>query len=130
MASARIKLDPQTVEEIARRVVALLERRGLGKRELVDAAELARRFGIERSWVYTHAIELGAIKLGNGASPGFGSTPRSPHGCCGGLTASRWLTRPPAQVSGRVSHRVERLATFGCCRSESKGRRALPQALR
>jgi hypothetical protein len=69
MASARIKLDPQTVEEIARRVVALLERRGLGKRELVDAAELARRFGIERSWVYTHAIELGAIKLGNGAKP-------------------------------------------------------------
>jgi len=69
MASARIKLDPQTVEEIARRVVALLERRGLGKRELVDAAELARCFGIERSWIYTHAIELGAIKLGNGAKP-------------------------------------------------------------
>jgi hypothetical protein len=39
------------------------------KRELVDAAELARRFGIERSWVYSHAIELGAIKLGSGAKP-------------------------------------------------------------
>jgi len=69
MASPRIKLDSQTVEEIARRVVALLERRGLGGHELVDAAELARRFGIERSWVYTHAIELGAVKLGNGTKP-------------------------------------------------------------
>ena len=69
MASPRIKLDPQAVEAIARRVVEILERRGLQGRELVDAAELARRFGIERSWVYSHAIELGAVKLGGGAKP-------------------------------------------------------------
>lgn len=69
MASTGIKLGPETVNKIARRVVELLEQRGLQQRELVDAAELARRFGIERSWVYTHAIELGAVKLGNGAKP-------------------------------------------------------------
>lgn len=69
MASTRIRLDPQTIEAIARRVVEILERRGLQGRELVDAAELARRFGIERSWVYSHAIELGAVKLGSGAKP-------------------------------------------------------------
>lgn len=69
MASARIKLDPQTVEAIARRVVELLEGRGRQKRELIDATELARRFGIERSWVYSHAIELGAVKLGDGPKP-------------------------------------------------------------
>jgi hypothetical protein len=69
MASARIKLDPPTVEAIARRVVEILEQRGLQSRELVDAAELARRFGIERSWVYSHAIELGAVKLGSGPKP-------------------------------------------------------------
>jgi hypothetical protein len=69
MASARIKLDPQTIDAIARRVVELLERRGLQRRELVDAAELAKRLGIERSWVYSHAIELGAVKLGSGAKP-------------------------------------------------------------
>jgi hypothetical protein len=57
------------VEVIARRVVELLEKRGLQRRELVDAAELARRLGIERSWVYSHAIELGAVKLGTGAKP-------------------------------------------------------------
>lgn len=36
---------------------------------MVDAAELARRFGIERAWVYSHAIELGVVKLGSGAKP-------------------------------------------------------------
>jgi hypothetical protein len=69
MASKRIALDGPTVEAIARRVVELLERRGMQRRELVDALELARRFGIERSWVYSHAIDLGAVKLGEGPKP-------------------------------------------------------------
>jgi hypothetical protein len=69
MPSARIRLDPQTTEAIARRVIELLEKRGLQSGELVDAAELARRLGIERSWVYSHAIELGAVKLGSGSKP-------------------------------------------------------------
>ena len=69
MTSKRIQLDAQTIEAIARLVVESLEQRGLQSRELVDAVELARRFGIERSWVYTHAIELGAVKLGGGAKP-------------------------------------------------------------
>jgi hypothetical protein len=64
---ARIK--PKAVEAVARRVVELLEERGLQRRQLVDAAELARLLGIERSWVYAHAIELGAVKLGEGAKP-------------------------------------------------------------
>ncbi|MEX0972284.1 MAG: hypothetical protein WDZ46_03400 [Solirubrobacterales bacterium] len=69
MASKRIKLDAETVEAIARHAVELLEAHGVQKRELVDAAELARHFGIERSWVYSHAIELGAVKLGAGPKP-------------------------------------------------------------
>ena len=79
MAAARVKLDPQTIEAIARRVVELLESRSLaGEPELVDAAELARRLGIERSWVYTHAhaIELGAVKLGGGSKPRLRFDPR------------------------------------------------------
>jgi hypothetical protein len=69
MASKRITLDAPAVEAIARRVVELLERRGMQWRGLVDASELARRFGIERSWVYSHAIELGVVKLGEGPKP-------------------------------------------------------------
>jgi len=110
MASPRIKLDPRTVEEIARRVVALLERRGLGRRELVDAAELARRFGIERSWVYTHAIELGAVKLGNGAKPRLRFDPE---------VAARVLRRvgeipaadPPARSGKRAGQPPRRAAS-------------------
>lgn len=69
MASTRIKLHPEAVEAVALKVVEILESRGVQKRALVDAAELARMFGIERSWVYSHAIELGAVKLGSGAKP-------------------------------------------------------------
>jgi hypothetical protein len=102
MASPRIRLDPQTIEAIARRVVELLEKRGLQRRELVDAAELARRFGIERSWVYSHAIELGAVKLGSGSKPRLRFDPE---------VAARVLRRadegqeadPPARSGKRAS---------------------------
>lgn len=69
VASGRIRLDRHTVEGIAQRVVELLEQQGVGANELVDATELARRLGVDRSWVYTHAIELGAVKLGDGPRP-------------------------------------------------------------
>jgi hypothetical protein len=38
-------------------------------RRLVDAATLARELGVERSWVYAHRAELGAIQLGSGSKP-------------------------------------------------------------
>jgi hypothetical protein len=65
----RLKLAPEAVDAIARRVVELLVQRAPARAELVDAAELARRLGVDRSWVYTHAIQLGAIKLGSGRRP-------------------------------------------------------------
>jgi hypothetical protein len=107
MESALIKLDPQTIEAVARRVVELLDRRGLsGGPELVDAAELARRLGIERSWVYTHAIELGAVKLGSGRKPRLRFDPqaaaRALHKIGGGPTAD-----PPAR-SGERARRPRR----------------------
>jgi hypothetical protein len=34
--------------------------------ELVDAATVARYLGVERSYVYEHAVELGARRLGTG----------------------------------------------------------------
>jgi hypothetical protein len=60
-------LDRQDIEAVAVRVVELLERHEApSSPRLVDAAELARRFGMERSWVYSHAAELGAVRLGTG----------------------------------------------------------------
>jgi hypothetical protein len=62
LAVARLHTDD--IEAIARRVVEL-QREGLGAPapDLVDAAEIARRFGLTRSWVYEHAHELGAVRL-------------------------------------------------------------------
>ena len=61
-------LDRDDIEALAARVAELLEERGARRPSgsLVDAAELARRLGTDRSWVYSHASELGAIRLGDG----------------------------------------------------------------
>lgn len=65
--------EAQQVEAIARRVVELLEagRHQAGDRrgELVDAAELALRLRVDRSWIYEHSADLGAIRLGPGKRP-------------------------------------------------------------
>jgi hypothetical protein len=64
-------LDAASVEAVARRVVELIRSEGdsPGGRRLVDAATLAAQLGVERSWVYTHRAELGAIQLGSGSKP-------------------------------------------------------------
>ena len=73
------RLHPEDVEAIARRsaelVLAALDA-GAGPqrgRQLVDAAEIARCFGVDRGWVYAHAGELGAVRLGQA---GGGRRPR------------------------------------------------------
>ncbi len=77
MASALIRLDPDAVEAIASRVAELLDHRDVeAGPELVDAAELARRLGMEREWVYAHASELGVVKLGSGSKPRLRFDPR------------------------------------------------------
>ena len=56
------------VDLVTRRVVAVLG----GTAEpapLLTAAQVARRFGVTRSWVYAHADELGVVRLGDGPRP-------------------------------------------------------------
>lgn len=103
MASTRIKLDTQTIGAIARRVVEILEQRGLQNQMLVDAAELARRFGIERSWVYSHAIELGAVKLGSGAKPRLRFDPQIAARALQQV-GERSAADPPARSGKRAGH--------------------------
>ena len=56
------------VDAIAARVIDLL--RGEPQRSsLVDARRLADALGVDRSWVYEHADELGAIRVGSGPKP-------------------------------------------------------------
>jgi hypothetical protein len=63
-------------DEIADRLAARLEGFAPARSEpLVDAAEIARMFGKTRSWVYEHAGELGAIRLGSGPKPRLAFSP-------------------------------------------------------
>jgi hypothetical protein len=65
------ELAPETIELIAQRVAELLRPRethdlDAHPRRLLDAGELAGRLGVSREWVYEHANELGAVRLGDG----------------------------------------------------------------
>ena len=59
--------DPAGIDRIAERVVELLRDGEHG--ELIDAAEVARRFGVTRDWVYQHKERLGVVYLGEGSKP-------------------------------------------------------------
>jgi hypothetical protein len=69
------RLHPADVEAIAHRsaelVLAALQADDAPARSpmLIDAATVAERFGVDRSWVYEHADDLGAVRLGDGARP-------------------------------------------------------------
>ena len=54
---------------VAEHVVQLLQPSPAPSEALIDAAEVARRFGVDRAWVYAHARELGAVRLGDGRRP-------------------------------------------------------------
>jgi hypothetical protein len=56
-------LDSDDVEAIARRVAELVGQ----KHGLVDAQSVAAELQVEREWVYAHARELGAVRLGAGS---------------------------------------------------------------
>jgi hypothetical protein len=60
------------VDRLAARLGGLMPER---VEPLVDAVEIARLFGRTRSWVYEHAGELGAVRLGSGPRPRLGFSP-------------------------------------------------------
>jgi hypothetical protein len=74
---AVVQLDSATIDQVAERVAELLSQRiaapetvrGAVEPGLLSAAEVSRWWGVDRSWVYDHADQLGAIRLGNGKRP-------------------------------------------------------------
>jgi len=74
----RLKLTPGEIEAIVSRVGEILRSKAGGRPappppqpgpRLVTAAEVAQWCGVERSWVYAHAEQLGARKIGTGERP-------------------------------------------------------------
>lgn len=62
------------VEPIAKRVVEMIQEQGMladssPSNAWLDAAGVAQRLGVTREWVYEHADELGAVRIGSGCRP-------------------------------------------------------------
>lgn len=79
-APSVVRLDDHTIDALAQRVAALIgpsaptptpigEVRGRSQGSLLSAAQVAERFNVDRDWVYAHADELGARRLGTGPKP-------------------------------------------------------------
>jgi len=69
-----VRLSPSDLETLAHRVAELLRSAPTApaappRQRLMTAAEVAQWWGIERSWVYAHAEQLGARKIGAGERP-------------------------------------------------------------
>ena len=69
MTRSFIRLEDDQLERLADLLAERLERTASAQDPLVDARELARLMGVTRSFVYEHARDLGAIRLGPGTSP-------------------------------------------------------------
>jgi hypothetical protein len=65
-----VTLDHDDIEAIAeraaRRVVQLLERPGAGVYQLLDPKDLAVALNVSIDYVYSHATDLGVMRLGDG----------------------------------------------------------------
>ncbi len=108
-----VHLSDETIDALARRIVELLELDApdppVG--QLITAAEVAKRCGVDRSWVYAHAEELGAVRLGDGERPRLRFSPSE----VSARIAALGIAEPP---SGR------RLAPIGSdARRDSLSRR-------
>jgi len=69
-----VRLSPSDLETLARRVAELLRSEPASpaapsRQRLLTAAEVAQWWGIERAWVYAHAEQLGARRIGAGKRP-------------------------------------------------------------
>lgn len=67
--AGEVRLDLESIEALAQRLAELLAPREEAPGRLITAEEVARRWGVGRRWVYDHAEELGAHRLGAGPRP-------------------------------------------------------------
>lgn len=66
-----LRLAPESIETLALRLAEILatEEAPPPRRQLISAEEVAEWWGVGRRWVYDHADELGARRLGAGRRP-------------------------------------------------------------
>ena len=80
---------------------------------LVDAAEIARRHGKTRWWVYQHAGELSAVRLGSGPRPRLGFSPARVAAALGKISDPAPLTLPQRAKPRRERRRHTDRTPYG-----------------
>jgi hypothetical protein len=117
--SAPARLHPADVDAIAERVAELVvERIGdaaapAGSADLVDAAEIARRFGLCAATVRARADAFGAIRVGDGPRPRLRFDPERVAAALASGSTDRRSSEPevPAQPTVRRRRRPARAGT-------------------
>lgn len=72
VTTGELRLAPESIEAVAQRVaelVAAATAEPASRPERITAEEVSRWWGVSRRWVYDHAEELGAQRLGSGQRP-------------------------------------------------------------
>jgi hypothetical protein len=94
-------LTDEQLEQLADLIADRLAERQAG--ELIDAAELAKRIGRSREFVYANQAALGAVRLGDGERPRLAF--RWPHALDGLEAAER---QRKATTPGRTTSRARK----------------------
>jgi hypothetical protein len=106
--AAHLSAD-ELVEGIALRVVELLR----GNAPLLDAAAVAARLGRSRAFVYRHADELGAVRLGDGERPRLGFDPAQVATYAAGGSSAGRRTEAAADGAAKRNGRRRRAGSSG-----------------
>jgi hypothetical protein len=69
MTEQFVTLDEGQLERLAELVAVKFGALPFHEEQLVDVGTVARYLGVDPAWVYAHADELGARRLGSGARP-------------------------------------------------------------
>jgi hypothetical protein len=69
VAAGGMLIAPASIEAVAQRVAELVTAEPPPLPERITAEEVSRWWGVSRRWVYDHAEELGARRMGSGRRP-------------------------------------------------------------
>lgn len=110
-AAGTERLHPEDLERLAELIAE--RARPSTRPRLVAAAELARQLSVERSWVYEHANERGAVRLGPGPKAPLRFDPDRALAALASCSAGRMPaeSESPAQPSKPHSRRRRSLGT-------------------
>lgn len=120
-AGGELDLDAGGIELLAARIARLVAEQlahtpaepSHAERRLLTATEVSQWWGVRRAWVYAHAAELGAVRIGDGERPRLRFDPdrvedylRSP----GSAPATAQASPPRKRRSTRIRGDSPRLA--------------------